>query len=136
MVPTSALPRSPGHPLYMALNALLSEAEFDKYVEVLCEPLYRDGDGPSIPSGMCFRTLLVGYCEGIYSQRSSAWSCGDSLSPRNYSGQKKTVATPDHLSLTVIRMGRPKELIAQFLSFVLGSPREEGAERPGAQCPG
>src|SRR5215831_2127388 len=119
MVPSSALPRSPGHPFYVALNALLAEAKFDSYVEGLCEPLYREGGRPSIPPGVYFRMLFIGYFEGIDSQRGIAWRCSDSLSLRSFLGLKPTEATPDHSSLTIHRQRLPKELIEQVFSFVL-----------------
>lgn len=119
MVPTSALPRSPGHPFYAALNALLSEANFDRYVEELCEPLYKEGGRPSIPPGVFFRMLFIGYFEGIDSQRGIAWRCSDSLSLRTFLGLAPTVASPDHSSLTIIRKRMPKELIEQVFAFVL-----------------
>jgi transposase len=119
MVPTSALPRSPGHPFYAALNKLLAEARFDAYVEGLCEPLYREGGRPSIPPGVFFRMLFIGYFEGIDSQRGIAWRCSDSLSLRSFLGLKPTESTPDHSSLTIIRQRLPKELIEQVFSFVL-----------------
>jgi transposase len=119
MVPTSALPRSPGHPFYVALNKLLAEAKFDAYVEDLCAPLYRDGGRPSIPPGVLFRMLFIGYFEGIDSQRGIAWRCSDSLSLRSFLGLKPTESSPDHSSLTIIRQRLPKELIEQVFSFVL-----------------
>ena len=119
MVPASALPRSPGHPFYAALNRLLSEAKFDAYVEGLCEPLYREGGRPSIPPGVYFRMLFIGYFEGIDSQRGIAWRCSDSLSLCSFLGLKPTESTPDHSSLTIIRQRLPKELIEQVFSFVL-----------------
>lgn len=119
MVPTSALPRSPGHPFYVALNKLLAEARFDAYVEGLCEPFYREGGRPSIPPGVFFRMLFVGYFEGIDSQRGIAWRCSDSLSLRGFLGLKPTDSTPDHSSLTVIRQRLSKELIEQVFAFVL-----------------
>jgi transposase len=119
MVPTSALPRSPGHPFYVALNKLLAEAKFDAYVEELCEPLYREGGRPSIPPGVFFRMLFIGYFEGIDSQRGIAWRCSDSLSLRSFLGLKPTESTPDHSSLTVIRQRMSKELIEQVFAFVL-----------------
>src|SRR5688572_21465465 len=119
MVPTSALPRSPGHPFYVALNKLLAEAKFDEYVEQLCAPLYQDGGRPSIPPGVFFRMLFVGYFEGIDSQRGIAWRCSDSMSLRSFLGLAPTQATPDHSSLTIIRQRLPKELIEQVFSFVL-----------------
>ena len=119
MVPTSALPRSPGHPFYVALNKLLAEAKFDAYVEGLCESLYREGGRPSIPPGVFFRMLFIGYFEGIDSQRGIAWRCSDSLSLRSFLGLKPTESAPDHSSLTIIRQRLPKGLIEQVFAFVL-----------------
>ncbi len=77
------LPRSPGHVFYRKLNQLLAEGGFDRWIEALCEPHYCRGQGrPSIPPGVYFRMLLVGYFEGIGSQRGIAWRCSDSLSLR------------------------------------------------------
>lgn len=113
------MPRSPGHPFYVALNKLLVEAKFDAYVEALCEPLYREGGRPGVPPGVFFRMLFVGYFEGIDSQRGIAWRCSDSMSLRSFLGLLPTEASPDHSSLTVIRKRLPKELIEQVFSFVL-----------------
>lgn len=113
------MPRSPGHPFYVALNRLLAEAKFDAYVEGLCEPLYREGGRPGVPPGVFFRMLFVGYFEGIDSQRGIAWRCSDSMSLRSFLGLLPTEASPDHSSLTVIRKRLPKELIEQVFSFVL-----------------
>jgi transposase len=103
----------------VALNKLLAEAKFDAYVEDLCAPLYRDGGRPSIPPGVFFRMLFIGYFEGIDSQRGIAWRCSDSLSLRSFLGLKPTESSPDHSSLTIIRQRLPKELIEQVFSFVL-----------------
>lgn len=113
------MPRSPGHPFYLALNRLLGDAQFDAYVEKLCEPLYADGGRPGVPPGVFFRMLFVGYFEGIDSQRGIAWRCSDSMSLRSFLGLLPTDASPDHSSLTVIRKRLPKELIEQVFSFVL-----------------
>ena len=119
MVPTSSLPRSPGHPFYVALNKLLAEAKFDEFVEKLCAPLYSEGGRPSIPPGVYFRMLLVGYFENIDSQRGIAWRCCDSMSLRTFLGLQVTQASPDHSSLTVIRRRISKELIDEVFAFVL-----------------
>jgi len=113
------MPRSPGHPFYVALNKLLVEAKFDAYVEKLCEPLYREGGRPSVPPGVFFRMLFVGYFEGIDSQRGIAWRCSDSMSLRSFLGLLPTESSPEHSSLTVIRRRMPKELIEQVFAFVL-----------------
>jgi hypothetical protein len=67
------LPRSPGHVFYRRLNQVLAEGGFDRWVEGLCELHYCKGQGPpSVPPGVYFRMLLVGYFEGINSQRGIA----------------------------------------------------------------
>src|SRR3569623_454770 len=82
-VPADQLPRSPGHVFYRKLNELLAEAGFDVWLEDQCLPYYADGAGrEGIPPGTYFRMLLVGYFEGIGSQRGIAWRCSDSLSIR------------------------------------------------------
>lgn len=118
-VTTTSLPRSPGHPFYVALNRLLAEAQFDEFVEKLCAPLYSEGGRPSIPPGVYFRMLLVGYFENIDSQRGIAWRCCDSMSLRTFLGLQVTQASPDHSSLTVIRRRISKELIDEVFAFVL-----------------
>ena len=79
------LPRSAGHPFYKGLNRLLAEAGFDRWIENRCERYYEQVEKrgqPSIPPGVYFRMLLVGYFEGLDSQRGIAWRCADSLSLR------------------------------------------------------
>jgi transposase len=62
LVATTQLPKSPGHPFYEKLNALLRGAKFDQAVEKLCEPFYANKQGrPSIPPGVYFRMLFIGY---------------------------------------------------------------------------
>ena len=107
-VATCDLPQSPGHPFYEKLNGLLAQAKFDEYVEELCRPYYADGVGrPGIPPGVYFRMLLVGYFEGLDSQRAIAWRCRDSRSLQRFLGYPITDPTPEHSSLTVIRQRLP-----------------------------
>ena len=87
---------------------MLADGGFDRCLEELCEPVYADGRGrPGIPSGVCFRMLLVGYFEGIGSQRGIAWRCADSLSLREFLGILLGEKSPDHSSLSVIRNRLP-----------------------------
>ncbi|MEQ8667529.1 MAG: transposase [Pirellulales bacterium] len=80
-IATTDLPRWPGHPFYKKLNQLLAEAGFDAWLEALCAAYYADGKGrKSIPPGTYFRMILIGYFEGIASQRGIAWRCADSRS--------------------------------------------------------
>ena len=119
-VATDGLARSPGHVFYRKLNELLAAEGFDAWVEELCRPKYADGVGRrSIPPGVYFRMLLVGYFEGLSSQRGIAWRCADSLSLREFLGIPLTESTPDHSSLTVIRQRLDLETHAQVFTWVL-----------------
>jgi len=125
-IPTADLPQSAGHAFYDKLNGLLAEAGFDRHVEGLCQEHYADGVGrESIPPGVYFRMLLVGYFEGIDSQRGIAWRCGDSLSLRAFLGVPFGEATPDHSSLTKIRQRLPLDVHEQVFVFVLGVAHEK-----------
>ena len=125
-VTTQTLPRSPGHPFYEKLNRLLSEAEFDLFVEKLCADSYSDRGRPSIPPGVYFRMLFVGYFEGIASQRGIAWRCSDSLALREFLGLGLEHSSPDHSSLTVIRKRLSAEIHEQVFLFVLELARGKG----------
>jgi hypothetical protein len=95
-VVSSGLAKSPGRPFYRKLNEILAEAGFDRWIEGRCQRYYateeRRGQ-PSIPPGVYFRMLLVGYFEDIDSQRGIAWRCADSLSLRQFLG---VPLTPRH----------------------------------------
>jgi len=119
-VATTELPKSPGHIFYRKLNQLLAEAGFDKIVETLCQDHYARHQGrPGIPPGVYFRMLLVGYFEGITSQRGIAWRCADSLSLREFLGLPVTEESPDHSSLTRIRNRLPLDVHTKVFEFVL-----------------
>lgn len=125
-VATTDLPKSPGHVFYGKLNDLLHEADFDRTVEELCEPYYTGSAGRrSIPPGVYFRMLLIGYFEGIGTQRGIAWRCSDSLSLRDFLGLAATEAAPDHSSLTRIRDRLPLETHVAVFRMVLGIAAEK-----------
>jgi transposase len=114
------LPKAPGHVFYRKLNAILREAGFDAWVEELCRPYYAESQGrPGIPPGTYFRMLLIGYFEGISSQRGIAWRCSDSLSLRDFLGIPLTEDSPDHSSLSVIRDRLPMEVHREVFNWVL-----------------
>ena len=119
-IATTELPKSPGHPFYKKLNELLAEADFDKWVEKLCAPYYAEKLGrPSIPPGVYFRMILIGYFEGISSQRGIAWRCSDSRSLAEFLGVPINEATPDHSSLSRVHQRLPMEVHEQVFVFVL-----------------
>ncbi len=119
---TDDLAKSPGHPFYRKLNELLAEAEFDCWIEGRCEQYYATEEKrgqPSIPPGVYFRMLLVGYFEDIDSQRGIAWRCADSLSLRQFLGVRLEEPTPDHSTLTNTRNRLPHEVFDEVFQFVL-----------------
>lgn len=121
-VTADQLPRSLGHPFYRQMNRLLAEAGFDPWIEKRCEQYYAQEEKrgqPSIPPGVYFRMLLVGYFEGIGSQRGIAWRCADSLSLREFLGTPLNENTPDHSSLTNTRKRLPPEVFEEVFQFVL-----------------
>lgn len=118
-IATGDLPQSRGHVFYQKLNELLAENGFDAWVEDLCRPHYADKGRPGIPPGVYFRMLLVGYFEGLGSQRGIAWRCADSLSLRTFLGLAPTEEAPDHSSLTIIRERLPLEVHAAVFQRVL-----------------
>lgn len=119
------LPSSPGHPFYAALNRLLEEECFDDQLEMLCAPYYRDGGRPSIPAGVYFRMLFVGFFENIDSQRGIAWRCSDSLSLRQFLGLSMSESVPDHSSLTRWRQRLPFEVHEEVFVMILDMARRK-----------
>jgi transposase len=112
--------RSPGHPFYDRLNAVLREAKFDHFVEDRFERFYAKGKGrPGIAPGVYMRMLLVGYFEGISSERGIAWRCADSLSLRQFLGLAMSESVPDHSSLSRIRTRIDVEAHQEAFDFVL-----------------
>jgi transposase len=103
-VAATDLPVSPGHPFYTRLNTILDEAGFDRFAEEECAAFYAPVMGrPSVPPGRYFRMLLIGYFEGIDSERGIAWRVADSLALRSFVGLGVDGAAPDHSTLSRTR---------------------------------
>jgi len=122
----------PGHRFYDKLNELLAERRFDREVEALCAKYYAGTDEagrPSIPPGVYFRMLLIGYFEGIESERGIAWRCADSLSLKHFLGVAPTAETPDHSSLSRIRKRLPKEVYVEVFRSILSVVESRGLLR-------
>jgi transposase len=103
-VATQDLPRSASHPFFQRLNQVLDKADFDRYVERRCAPFYAKTMGrPSLPPGRYFRLLMVGYFEGLDSERGIAWRATDSLSLRQFLGLQLNEAPPDHSTISRTR---------------------------------
>jgi transposase len=103
-VATQDLPRSAAHPFYRRLNRVLEEAQFDPFVEGACATFYAPVMGrPSLAPGRYFRVLLLGYFEGLDSERAIAWRAADSLSIRSFLGLELHEAPPDHSTISRTR---------------------------------
>ena len=119
-IPTNQIAASPGHPFYDHLNRLLAREGFDRFVEAHCATFYHERLGrPSIPPGVYFRMLLIGYFEGLASEREIAWRCADSLALRTFLGYRLTQTTPEHSSLSRIRQRIDAETHAAVFTWVL-----------------
>ncbi len=128
-IPRAELATGPGHPFYAKLNEVLATAGFDGFVEDLCTPYYKEGGRPGIPPGVYFRMLLIGYFEGLESQRGIAWRCADSLALRTFLGFAITEATPVHVSMTMIRQRLPESVYDKVFVFVLSMLEQKGLLR-------
>ena len=103
-VVTADLPTSPGHPFYARLNALLDAADFDRFVEGMCASFYAPVMGrPGLTPGRYFRLLLLGYFEGIDSERGIAWRATDSLAVRSFLRLPLDEPPPDHSTISRTR---------------------------------
>lgn len=102
--PTTALPLGASHPFYARLNQILDEKKFDEYVETICQEFYADEVGrPGLAPGIYFRLLMVGYFEGIDSERGIAWRASDSLSIRSFVRIALDESVPDHSTISRTR---------------------------------
>ena len=103
-VATQDLPRTGAHPFYTRLNQILDQADFDGYVEALCQRFYADEVGrPGLPPGRYFRLLLIGYFEGLDAERAIAWRTADSFALRDFLGFVLPEAPPDHSTISRTR---------------------------------
>src|SRR5262249_18457661 len=86
-IPTTDLPPPVSHPFYRRLNEVLHLGDFDTFVERACQRFYAARMGrPSLPPAVYFRLLLIGYFEGLDSERGIAWRASDSLALRDFLG--------------------------------------------------
>jgi len=119
-VPTARLPQSAAHPFYAKLNAVLAGWKFDAFVEDLCAKFYEENLGrPSLEPGKYFRLLLIGYFEGIDSERGIAWRCSDSLSLRAFVGYQLDELSTEHSTISRTRRLIDYDTHQQVFQWVL-----------------
>jgi len=98
------LASAPGHPFYQRRNELLEAERFDEFVEGRCSKFYAARYGrPSLTPGIYFRSLLIGYFEGVGAERGIAWRLADSLALRRFVGIGHDECTPDHSTISRTR---------------------------------
>ena len=108
-VATNDVPKSPGHPFYTRLKARLDAADFDRLVEGTCQEFYAAVMGrPSLTPGCYFRLLLVGYFEGIDSERGIACRATDSLAIRSFLRLALKDPPPDHSTMSRTALDRSR----------------------------
>jgi transposase len=114
------LSASAAHPFYERLNGLLESEKFDEFAESACRQYYAPKMGrPGLTPGIYFRCLLVGYFEGIDSERGIAWRASDSLGIRHFLGIGLDERSPDHSTISRTRRLIALETHEQIFGFVL-----------------
>ena len=114
------LPTAPGHPFYRRLNEVLDNAKFDLFCETNCASFYHHKLGrPSLPPGQYFRVMMVGFFEGLDSERGIAWRVADSLTLRQFLSIGVDEKTPDHVTISRTRRLIDGETHQRIFSWVL-----------------
>ena len=126
-IPQASLAKGASHPFYQRLNELLGESRFDEFVEGRCQRFYAEKMGrPSLAPGIYFRLLLIGYFEGIDSERGIAWRAQDSLALRRFLRVGLDEAPPDHSTISRTRRLIDMETHREVFTWVLGVLAEKG----------
>ena len=121
------LAKGPAHPFYKRVNELLEERKFDEFAERECAKFYAENIGrPSLAPGIYFRLLLVGYFEGLDSERGIAWRVADSLGLRRFLGIGIDEPTPDHSTISRTRRLIDVETHHKVFFWILEVLREQG----------
>lgn len=121
------LPTAPGHPFYKRLSEVLDEAKFDPFCETSCAGFYHQKLGrPSLPPGQYFRIMMIGFFEGLDSERGIAWRMADSLTLRQFLSIGLDEKTPDHVTISRTRRLIDGETHQQVFSWVLERLAQSG----------
>ncbi|HVT56761.1 MAG TPA: transposase [Thermoanaerobaculia bacterium] len=129
-VEEKTLVKGPSHPFYQRLNEVLERHGFDGFIEGLAAKFYAPRFGrPSLPPPVYFRLLLIGYFEGIDSERGIAWRVADSFALREFLGLALTESPPDHSTISRNRRLLELEAHQEAFTWVLGVLAKEGVLR-------
>ena len=114
------LPTAPGHPFYKRLNEVLDKAGFDHFCETNCAGFYHEKLGrPSLAPGLYFRVMMIGFFEGLDSERGIAWRLADSLTLRQFLSIGLDEKTPDHVTISRTRRLIDAETHQRIFNWVL-----------------
>ena len=134
-VAASEIVTTPGHVFYERLNTVLNAEKFDQRVEAVCRKYYKSSSGrPSLTPGTYFRMLLLGYFEGIDSERGIAWRAADSFSYRKFLGYDLIEQTPDHSTVSRTRRLYSVETHGAVMKWVLKILRKHGLADAQSVC--
>jgi transposase len=123
----SDLPTAPGHPFYNRLDEVLDKAGFDRFCEDRCAGFYHAKLGrPSLAPGLYFRIMMIGFFEGLDSERGIAWRLNDSLTLRQFLSIGLDESTPDHVTISRTRRLIGGETHQLIFTWVLEQLAEEG----------
>src|SRR5947208_8229167 len=123
----SELPTAPGHPFYSRLNEVLAKADFDRFCEKSCAGFYHAKLGrPSLAPGLYFRIMMIGFFEGLDSERGIAWRLADSLTLRQFLSIGLDENTPDHVKISRTRRLIDGETHQRIFSWVLERLAQSG----------
>ena len=126
-IPTSEIVQTPGSVFYTRLNEVLDKHKFDKRMESRMARFFAKQMGrPSVAPGVFVRMFLIGYFEGLDSERGIAWRVADSLSLRAFLGYALTEKTPDHSTLSRTRRLVGIEMYKAVFQWVIGILTKEG----------
>ena len=118
---------SASHPFYEQVNRILDGRCFDGFVADLCRKFYHERMGrPSLAPAVYFRLMMIGYFEGIDSERGMAWRVADSLGLRRFLGYSLTESPPDHSTISRNRRLIDLETHEAVFTWVLKVLAEEG----------
>lgn len=121
------LPTAPGHPFYKRLNEVLDSAKFDPFCEAKCASFYHNKLGrPSLPPGQYFRIMMIGFFEGLDSERGIAWRLADSLTLRQFLSIGLDEKTPDHVTISRTRRLIDGETHQHIFTWVLQRLAQSG----------
>jgi transposase len=102
------------------LNEVLKKADFDRFCEKSCAGFYHAKLGrPSLAPGLYFRIMMIGFFEGLDSERGIAWRLADSLTLRQFLSIGLDEQTPDHVTISRTRRLIGAETHQRIFSWVL-----------------